>query len=622
MLASTAASAQKQYSKELTATAMTMWKDSFSQEGRPGKWTYDQGVILEGIANLWSVTADPKYFDYIRRSMDFFVGDDGSIKTYKQSDLNIDNVKNGRSLLFLYRVTGKEKYWKAATILREQLRLQHRTNAGGFWHKDVYPNQMWLDGLYMGEPFYAEYAMLAHDDTAFNDIAKQFILMEKSARDPKTGLLYHGYDESKQMAWANKTTGTSPNFWARAMGWYMMALVDVLENFPKDHLQRKELIAILNRTADAIAKVQDKSSGLWWDILDKPSEKGNYGEASASSMFIYAIAKGVRLNLIPAAKLPVAQKGYDGLVKKYIKEEDGQTNLYGTVKVSGLGGKPYRDGSIAYYLGEPVIANDPKGMGAFIQAAVEIEMIQTQKVGKGKKVLLDNYFNNESMKDITGTVVPFHYIWEEKDNNGYSMLGNVFNKYGVETKTLHTSVDAAALKGIDIYFIIDPDWPKESKDPKYIQPENIVTIYNWVKAGGVLMMFANDSGNVEFKHYNELAEKFGIHFNENGRNMVKGQDFPTGTFTIPAGDEIFKTAKKIYMKEICTINVTAPAKSIFTDKGDVIMAVSKVGKGTVFAVGDPWLYNEYADGRKLPQHLENYTAAEDFVQWLIKQTKK
>ena len=614
--------AQIKYSSSVTATAMNIWKDSFAIDGKPAKWTYDQGVILEGVAAVWKATADPTYFNYIQKSMDFFVTDNGEIKTYKQADYNIDNVKNGRALLFLYRVTGKEKYWKAATTLRNQLRMQQRTSQGGFWHKQVYPNQMWLDGLYMAEPFYAEYAMLAHEENAYNDIAKQFILMEKNVRDEKTGLLYHGYDESRAIAWADKTTGRSPNFWARATGWYAMALVDVLENFPKDHPQQKELLNILNRTIAAVEKVQDRKTGLWFDILDQPNLKGNYVEASASSMFIYAVAKGVRLKLLPDNKLAIAKKGYEGLVKKSIKTEKGLTNLYGTVKVSGLGGKPYRDGSIAYYLSEPVIVNDPKGMGAFIQAAAEIEMVPTLSIGKGKTVLLDYYFNHETQKDITGTPIQFHYIWEEMVNGGYSMLGNVFNKFGVQTNKLTSSVTAEKLKNTDIYFIIDPDWPKENKNPNYILPENITAIYDWVKAGGVLMMFANDSNNVEFKHYNELAEKFGIHFNENYRNMVKGSEYETGTFNIPANDQIFKTAKKIYLKEICTLNVKNPAKAILTDKGDVIMAVSKIGKGTVFAVGDPWLYNEYVDGRKIPMELQNYKAAEDLVQWLITQSKK
>ncbi|MDB5201092.1 MAG: glucuronyl hydrolase [Ferruginibacter sp.] len=619
-----AASAQLKYpGREVAATAMKTWKDSFGLDDKPAKWTYDQGVILEGIAAIWKQTADPVFFDYIRNSMDFYVDENGDIKSYKASDFNIDNVKNGRALLFLYRVTGKEKYWKAATRLRDQLKNQPRTAEGGFWHKKVYPNQMWLDGLYMGEPFYTEYAMLAHEgDSSFTDIANQFIWMEQHARDPKTGLLYHGWDATREMAWADKRTGTSPNFWARAMGWYAMALVDVLENFPPTHPKRQALVDILNRTMKAVATYQDKKSGLWFDILDKPAVKGNYTEASASSMFVYAAAKGARLKLLPASSVEIANKGYRGLVKNFIKTTNGQVDLHGTVKVSGLGGKPFRDGSVAYYLGEPVIVNDPKGMGAFIQAAAEMDLSRSQAVGKNKTILLDYYFNHETMKDITGTMVQHHYIWEQMDNGGYSMLGNIFNRYGVQTKRLTEAVTSEKLKAADIYFIIDPDWPKENKTPNYILPEHIQTIYDWVKAGGVLMLFANDSNNVEFKHYNQLANKFGINFNENYRNMVKGNEFATGTFHLAKNDPIFKTATTIYLKEICTLSLQPPAKSVLTDNGDVIIAVSKVGKGTVFAVGDPWLYNEYLDGRKLPAVLENYKAAEDLVQWLIKQTRK
>ncbi|MFT3980602.1 MAG: glycoside hydrolase family 88 protein [Ferruginibacter sp.] len=617
------ATAQKSSVAEAVAlTAMQQRPDSFSNEGRPAKWTYDMGVILEGVADVWKRTANPAYFNYVQKQIDHFIANDGTIKGYKLDDYNIDNVKNGTSILMLYRVTGKEKYWKAAGILREQLKGQPRTVEGGFWHKKVYPFQMWLDGLYMGEPFYAEYAMLAHDDTAFNDIANQFIWMEQHARDPKTGLLYHGWDESRQMAWADKQTGNSPNFWGRAIGWYVMALVDALDYFPVGHPKRGELIAILNRTVAGLEKVQDKKTGLWWDVLDKPEVPKNYLESSASSMFVYAIAKGVRLGYLPAAKISIAKKGYAGMLKKFIKKEGDKTNLEGTVQVSGLGGKPFRDGSVEYYLKEPVVTNDPKGVGSFIKAAVEMEMLPDLKLGAGKTVLLDNYFNHETTKDITGTTIQTHYVWDEKDNGGYSLLGDIFNSYGVQTKSLKEGPTAANLQGADIYFLIDPDWPKENKNPNYIEQQHIDAIYNWVQKGGVLMMFSNDSNNVEFKNYNRLAEKFGIHFNENNpRNLVKGNDYPTGTINIPKGNAIFKTAKNIYIKEISTLTLTAPAKAVLTDKGDNIIAVSKVGKGTVFAIGDPWLYNEYVDGRKLPAYLENFKAAQDLVRWLVKQTR-
>lgn len=609
----------KKWSEAMAATVMNIWKDSFSLDGKSAKWTYDQGVILKGFEGIWLNTGDAKYYDYIQKSMDFFVKDDGTIKTYKQDEYNIDNVNNGKLLLLLYRVTLKEKYLKAAQLLREQLRHQPRTNEGGFWHKKVYPYQMWLDGLYMGEPFYAEYAWLAHEDTAFNDIANQFIWMENHARDTKTGLLYHGWDESKQQKWADPVTGCSPNFWARAMGWYSVALTDALDYFPADHPKRKELIAILNRLTTALEKVQDAKTGLWWDVLNMPGKKGNYTEASASSMFVYAITKGVRMGYLPATKIALAKKGYAGIIKQFIKVENGQTNLYGTVKVSGLGGNPYRDGSYEYYTGEPVIVNDPKGIGAFLLASNEIEMLTTLPVGKGKTVIMDNYFNRETKEDAFGKTIVFHYKWHEKDNGGFSFMGHVFNKYGVATKILDEGPTAENLKNASVYLLIDPDWPKENKHPDYIEQKHIDALYNWVKNGGVMVMMANDSNNVEFKHYNELAEKFGIHWNENMRHDVIDNQFEQGALPIASNHPIFKTVKKVYIKQLCTQTIQKPAVSIYTENGEVIMSISKVGKGTVFAVGDPWFYNEYLDGRKIPAEYENYKAATDLVQWLIKQ---
>lgn len=605
----------------LAETVMNTWKDSFALDGKTAKWTYDMGVILKGFEGLWLNTGDAKYYNYIQQQMDFFVKEDGTIKTYKQDDYNIDNVNNGKLLLLLYRVTLKDKYLKAANLLREQLRHHPRTNEGGFWHKKIYPYQMWLDGLYMGEPFYAEYAMLAHEDTAFNDIANQFIFIEKHARDAKTGLLYHAWDESKQMKWANPVTGCSPLFWARAMGWYGTALVDALDYFPEDHPKRKELIAILNRLVNAIEKQQDKTTGLWYDVMNYsgPGKEKNYFEASASSQFVYAVAKGVRKGYLPVAKISIAQKGYTGIISKFIKNENGQTNLYGTVKVSGLGGNPYRDGSFDYYMSEPVIMNDPKGIGAFLLASNEMEMQRTLAVGKGKTVVMDNYFNRETHDDAFGKKVVFHYKWWERDNGGFSFMAYIFNKYGVITKSLDEGPTAANLKNASIYFLIDPDWPKENKTPNYIEQKHIDALYNYVKNGGVLVMMANDSNNVEFKNYNKLAERFGIHWNENMRHDVIDNKYEQGGLPVAANHPVFKNVKKVYIKQICTQTIDKPAISLYSENGEVLMSFARLGKGTVFAVGDPWFYNEYLDGRKIPAEYENYQAAVDLVQWLIKQ---
>jgi unsaturated rhamnogalacturonyl hydrolase len=610
--------AQK-YSQQLANTAMKLWPDSFMLEGdKAPKWRYDQGVILKGIEGIWNATGDGKWFNYIQKSMDFYVQDDGSIKGYRPDEYNIDHINNGKLILLLYRVTGKEKYKKAADLLRSQLTTHPRTSEGGFWHKKIYPSQMWLDGLYMGQPFYAEYAMLFHEDTAFNDIAKQFILMERHARNAKTGLLYHGWDESKEQQWADKRTGLSPNIWGRAMGWYAMAMVDVLDYFPKDHPGRDSIINILNRFAKAVVSVQDAKTGLWYDIVDKKNEPKNYFEASASSMLVYALAKAVRNGYLPASYETYAKKGYEGIIKQFIKSEGGQVNLHGTVSVSGLGGKPYRDGSFEYYMSEPVIVNDPKGMGAFIKAAVEMEMLTKFKTGKGKTVVLDNFYNYEFKQDAKGNVNSFHYTWDDKSNGGFAMLGDIFKTYGFGLKALTDAPTASNLKEADIYLIVDPDTYKETAKPNVIETADANTISAWVKEGGVLVLLGNDAGNANLKSLNTVASKFGIVFNEDNFNLVKDNQFEQGAINVPAGHSIFKSAKKLYVKELATLQVNKPATPILTKDKKNIIAIANYGKGTVFAIGDPWLYNEYVDGRKLPNDFDNYKAAEDLVKWLAK----
>jgi unsaturated rhamnogalacturonyl hydrolase len=587
--------------------------------GAPQKWNYDQGVVLKGMEGIWLQTGDGRYFNYIQKSMDRFVNDDGTIRTYRLDEFNIDNVLCGRNLLLLYKVTGKEKYRKAMELLREQLRQHPRTSDGGFWHKKIYPYQMWLDGLYMGEPFYAEYAATFGEDAAFDDIAKQFVLMEIHSRDDKTGLLYHGWDESKQQRWANQVTGRSPNFWGRAMGWYGMALVDTLEYFPQNHPKRAELIAILNRLATAIVKFQDPQTGLWYQILDKQREKGNYREASASSMFVYAMAKGVRLGYLPARFSKNADVGYRGIVKEFIKTDpSGQTNLDGTVVVGGLGGNPYRDGSYEYYLSEKVITNDAKGVGAFLLAAGEMELAGRPKIGKGQTVLLDSYFNNEQKKDAAGRTSSWHYKWDELPNSGFSLWGNIFRSYGAETKTLTEAPTRQNLKGIDVYIVVDPDTQQENDQAKFIETTHVRSLNDWVKAGGTLVLMGNDVGNAEFDHFNELAQAFGIVFNKDSKNRVQGTDFAVGRITVGSSNPIFASAKNLYLKEISTLKISSPATALLEHNGDVLMATARVGKGRVFAVGDPWLYNEYVDGRKLPPEFENFKAADELTTWLLK----
>ncbi len=237
-------------------------------------------------------------------------------------------------------------------------------------------------------------------------------------------------------------------------------------------------------------------------------------------------------------------------------------------------------------------------------------------------VLLDSYFNNETLIDSSGKKQSWHYKWEEEDNNGYSLLGSVFKGYGISTKTCYERPAKSILKDADIYIIVDPDVPKENPDAKYIEPEDVKVISDWVREGGVLVLLGNDFGNAEFDHFNTLAKEFGIEFNKDSRNYVDGDNYVTDGITIPKGNPILKHVSIIYMKDISTLSITSPAKAILTDNNDVIMAASHFGKGTVFAAGDPWVYNEYTDGKKLPKEYQNYDAAKDLVSWLKKQISK
>jgi len=623
LIAVGAGAQQTRYSQVLAQTAMRLWPDSISEEvAKTKKWSYDQGVVLKGIEGVWKATGDARWFRYIQRSMDQFVMEDGTIRGYRPDEYNIDHINNGKLVLMLWEVTGKEKYRKAADLLRSQLRTHPRTSEGGFWHKKIYPYQMWLDGLYMGQPFYAQYARAFGEDTTFNDVTRQFVLMERHARDPKTGLLYHGWDESRQQKWANPSTGLSPHFWGRALGWYGMAMVDALDYFPANHPGRDSITGILNRFAKAVVAVQDPKSGLWYDIVDMPNEKGNYLEASASAMIVYTLAKGINMGYLPVSYLPYIKKAYDGILREFVKMENGQTNFHGTVSVSGLGGNPYRDGSFAYYMSEKVVVNDGKGLGAFINAAVEVEKLNDLGAGKGKTVVLDNFFNNEWKKDVNGKMVRWHYTWDEMDNGGFSLFGDVFRSMGAATTSLTEAPTAANLKKASVYIIVDADTEKETTTPNVLTAAHASVIADWVRSGGVLVLMGNDAGNANLNSMNEIGSKFGIHFNEDNYNLVKNDQFEQGVVSVVAPSAIFKTARKLYVKELSTLSLTKPANAVVTKDGKNVMAVARYGRGTVFAIGDPWLYNEYIDGRKLPADFDNYKATRDLAAWLLKQTPK
>jgi unsaturated rhamnogalacturonyl hydrolase len=347
-----------------------------------GQWHYKDGLLFKGIYHLWRQTGDNHYWQSLAAYVNRYVNSSGAINSYSPEEYSIDQINPGKLLFPLYQATGQECYRKAIWLLREQLRRHPRTHEGGFWHKQIYPFQMWLDGIYMGMPFYAEFAATFDEPSAYDDIAFQIITIHKHTRDPRTGLLYHAWDESHQQRWADPVTGCSPHFWSRAIGWYVMAIVDVMDHFPKEHAARQEFLDILEGTLTAIARVQDEATGLWWQVLDQGDRPGNYLEASGTCMVLYAIAKSVRNGYLDRSWLPIAARGFEGLLNHLVTIDDkGQIDLHGICSSAGLGGNPYRDGSFEYYVSEPIAANDLHGVGAFILAAVELECALTANTG-------------------------------------------------------------------------------------------------------------------------------------------------------------------------------------------------------------------------------------------------
>ncbi len=340
------------------------------------RWSYTNGLVLQAMSRVYKQTHNEKIYDYIYNYADRMINDDGSIETYQLTNYNLDMIKSGDILFWLQEQNPEPRFKMAMDTLHKQLEGQPTTSEGGYWHKKRYPYQMWMDGLYMAEPFHARYANRFMKGEAakkaWDKILLQFDLIEKHSRDPETGLYYHGWDESKEQRWADKETGLSKNFWSRGMGWYGMALVDVLQLLPEDHPGRERILGYLNRYAEAIVKYQD-DTGAWYQVLNMPERKGNYLEATGTCMFTYILAKGANKGYLPQKYMARAQKGYEGILKEFITvEENGVVNLNKCCGVAGLGGDPYRDGSFDYYVNEIIRSNDPKGTGPFIMASLEL----------------------------------------------------------------------------------------------------------------------------------------------------------------------------------------------------------------------------------------------------------
>lgn len=340
--------------------------------GKKAAWNYVDGCMIKAILEMYSITKEKKYLEFADNFIDYRVKEDGTIDGYDVEEKNLDNINAGKTLFELYDLTGKEKYRKAIDLVYSQIKKMPRTKEGSFWHKNIYPEQIWLDGLYMCQPFYMEYEVRFNHKQNCGDIYSQFANAVKLMRDSETGLYYHAYDSSRKMFWCDTVTGLSQNFWLRALGWYSMALLDTMDKAdPSDHEAVEEMKLVFCDLIDAMLKYQDKS-GMWYQVVNLGGMDRNYLETSGSAIFAYAILKGARLGYLPKEYAGYGKKAFQGICRTYLHMEEGNMSLGGICLVAGLGGKDRRSGTYDYYMSEPVVKDDAKGVGPFLLAYTEM----------------------------------------------------------------------------------------------------------------------------------------------------------------------------------------------------------------------------------------------------------
>ncbi len=339
---------------------------------RNPKWAYDVAFLGMAVDRLGNI--DVKYSKYMEDWVNYFVRSDGSVADYSIKEYNLDRIFPGRNVITLYKRNPEPKYKIALDNFIEQLKTQPKTKSGGYWHKNIYPYQMWLDGIFMASPYMAQYAKEFNAPEWFDVACTQTKMIYSETLDPQSGLLMHAWDESRSQKWCDPVTGQSHYPWSRAMGWYILAVEDILENLPENHPDRPDLIKILQKTCEALAKVQDPKTGLWFQVLNSGTREGNYLEGSGSAMYAYAFARGVHKKWLDNKFLCLADQAFDGIIKKLITvDEKGYVTMHNICGGCGLGGNPYRDGSYKYYVDEKRVNNDPKGVAPFIMAAIELD---------------------------------------------------------------------------------------------------------------------------------------------------------------------------------------------------------------------------------------------------------
>ena len=351
-----------------------LWNIEKIRQGKKATWNYIDGCMIGAVLEMYDITGDEKYLRFADSFTDYRVREDGTIDGYSVDELNIDNINAGKTLFSLWDKTGKEKYRKAIDLIYSQIGKMPRTAEGSFWHKKIYPDQVWLDGLYMCQPFYMEYETRFNDRKNYDDIYGQFETVRKNMRDPRSGLYYHAYDCSREMFWCDKVTGLSNNFWLRAIGWFSMAMLDTLKAADSSFRDGEPYAALKEQYIALMKAMHDyqDASGMWYQVVNVGGMKGNYLETSGSAIMAYSYLRGARLGFLPAEYAEYGKAAFDGIREKYMTSDEEGIHLGGICLVAGLGGEKMRSGTYEYYMSEPVVKDDAKGVGPFLLAYSEM----------------------------------------------------------------------------------------------------------------------------------------------------------------------------------------------------------------------------------------------------------
>jgi unsaturated rhamnogalacturonyl hydrolase len=539
-------------------------------------WNEETGFLLEGMDAAWYNTASGDYFRYVEETVDAYLSAGGAEADENLKAEPLAVAMLGRQLLLLYRVTLDPKYYEAARLLRQQLVSSCSGVSAG-------PARARSDGQErpcMAEPFLAEYASVFQEPQDFAGIARDLVQWEEDYR----------------LLPARRANVGSTDSYLRDLAWFAVALVDSLSYYPRDEAGRAQLMAILNRTTAEIALYQDRATGLWVTALAPPAELQQPVEPSVDCLFVYALLKGARLGYLPAQSSADAKRAWQGIFRHFV-EVDGSGTI--TPASTGL-----------------------RGAGALLLAATEIDLASTATLGHGDTVLLDAWYNSQQRRNAAGQMDYFHYKWSDFSDSGYSLFGHMVRSYGMETDTLHSAPTAERLRKAQFYVIVSPDIPVKNPNPHYMTEQEADVIAAWVKQGGVLVLMENDPPNADVTHINLLANRFGIHFDDVLTHHIIGEQVEPGRIATEDNGPLFHQAHALYMKDTCAISIQRPAVTLLRDGSGIVMAAAKYGRGTVFANVDPWLYNEYTDGRNNPKiygQFDNFAGGKELVRWLLQQ---